>query len=264
MNLTDLRSIHMPEGRAAAAESGTAETAAPAPVLRLRKVPRSPTEEFAARVAKHGAMERFPDALAAILLYEHKTPTLTQKSEIAFDINGVEFRFYHPDALTCHPSNAGKQVRVSFDRDDLSCVFVLSEDGRYVETVPRKGKHAWFGKEAGEEIARYKRVASHVHAHLDRIHAPDNKREMERAQSNAEKIQYLNEFPAPRRDGEMEEPRAEFTAAREIMAAAETARLQQARHKEAVSEEEDLAALARKAQMADYRSARPEETLEEQ
>lgn len=273
MNLANARSIHMPSGPSDGGrpQGPLSETSSETKPVHLRKVPRSPIQEFQARSARIGGTDPLPDALAAILFYEHKRPTIDKKGRIIFQLEGTDYKFYHPDCLTCHPANAGKQIRVSFNRDELDCVFVLSDDGRYVETVPRDGKHDWFSKEAGAEIAKYRRVATHVHEHLKRIHAPDTKAEHERVKSNAEKLQYLNTFPVPGarataatadsqetihapgdRVSITEAPR--FENAEQIVAAARLARRQREAGVAAEREEENLAELARKARMADYKA----------
>lgn len=170
---------------------------------RLRKVTRSPIEEMQARIQAHGKMVPIPDALAALMLQEQRRETV-EANGIAFKIDGATYRYYSPDSQAC--LRVGEEVLFSFDRDNLDVIYVLSEDGRFLEAVPQDGKVEWFSQDMDKQIARYRRVTQHVHEGLKKTHAETTHREHDRAKANAEALQMTHHFPLPDADPEPEAP----------------------------------------------------------
>jgi hypothetical protein len=204
MQLTGIRSLYVhPVAQSVPAvsqeedgEQSTAQRDCATVRARFRRVRRSPAQELLARLEAGAGTDPLPDALAAILLYEHRVLQV-QRNGLAFELNGTRHRYWSADSVTCHPSNVGSKARIAFNRDNLDCVFVLSDEGEYLETLPHADKHDWFSQEAGEEIAKYKRVATHVHEYLKRTHGPTTAMEHARAKGNAETLQIVNALPAP-------------------------------------------------------------------
>jgi len=171
----------------------------------FRKVTRSPFEEMAARLAAGNHMEAIPEALAALMLQAQRKETVTPKG-ITFDLQGVSHNFFHPECHTCHPSNIGKAFLISFDPDDLDVIYILSDDGRFQEAVPRANKVAWFDPEMDKEIQKYRSVTKHVHEGLRKTHARTTKIERNRTKANAEALQMSHTVTPP-------EPQADHLAA---------------------------------------------------
>ena len=194
-------------------------------VPRFRKTTRSPFEEMQSRMSR-GTMQPVPDALAALIMQE-KRSVKVEPNGFAFEIDCASHRYWSADSRTCHPSNVGQKVLISFDRDNLDCVYVMSDDGRYVETIPEAEKVAWFDPALDEKIREQRRVAQHVHQGMKRTHAATTKREHYRTKANAEAVQAVNEFrpPAPpARPDAQDAPPRRFAVAEETHAAQETMR----------------------------------------
>ncbi len=189
MNLQGLKSLHLkrevPVGTDPAAEFQGG----------VDRVNRSPAEEMAARAALVD-MGRLPDALAAIMLHETRSEAVTADG-IVFRYLGSQYKYWHPESSTCHPQNLGKRIYVSFDRDCMDVIYILTQDGAYVETLPLKNKIQWFDPNMEQEIAANRRVIGHVHNLVRKAQAGKTEEIHRRTKSNAEKVQYLHNFPAP-------------------------------------------------------------------
>lgn len=174
---------------------------------KYRKVTRSPIEEMTVRVTKHGTMEPIPDALAA-LMFQDKGEATVAGDGISFILNGTERRYYHENCATCHSSRAGEKVLFAYNRDDLSVIYVLTDDERYMETVPLAEGVDWFSDEAKEQIKANHEAASRVHAGLKKTHGRTTKREHDRTKANREALQTTHSIPPPKDFVETEPERA--------------------------------------------------------
>lgn len=162
---------------------------------RFRKVTRSPIEELRERIHKYGAMEAIPDALAALMLQTQRWETVAPNG-IEFKINGVSYRYFHPESHTC-VSSVGERVLFSYDPDDLEVIYILTADGRFKEAIPRDQKVVWFDADMEKQIAKYRSTTQHVYDSLKRTHAATTEKEHDRAKANAEALQFHNQFPLP-------------------------------------------------------------------
>lgn len=191
---TELRNIHF--GNATADERRL-----PQMETEYRQVNRSPDEEFSARVQAHGAPQRFPQSIIALILQKQRNVTVTKKG-ITFDYQGTKYQFWSPTSLVC-ANDVDKRVLVTFDPDDMAFCHILTEDGRHVESVPQKNKVAWFDDEAMRAAMRDKAHALNRDlAQFQAIHQATSEQKAQRVLSNAEKMQIVNTIPAPGVDRE--------------------------------------------------------------
>lgn len=198
MNLTHLRHVSAPadeRGHSLQGDAGvglqglTPSTFEP----RLKLSNRSPKEEAQARMMHH-AVEPVPNALAALIL--------ARKMKLKVTRNGFKFRFmgevltyWDVNARSCHPKHLGQEYTITFDRDNLDCIHVLDGQLRYVETLPRKGAVAPWGKERNQMVEKNRAIVKHTHEELKRIHNIDELRNENRHRKNAEALQAVNTFP---------------------------------------------------------------------
>jgi hypothetical protein len=179
------------------------------PAMRLRTVKNSPAEEYSARP---GAVESIPDALAAMILSRKARVEVGTKG-VTITEGGTKRKYWHPDSPLCNRIGDGEKRRVVavWNSQDTSRVHLLDEQGRYLETLPEKGRVAWFDREAGAtELAGHRRVVSRVYDHLQRLHEGESISAIERKRIAAEEAEMVQRatmnFSAP-------EPTAEDAAA---------------------------------------------------
>lgn len=190
MSTTPFRNPHV----AAAAASAVEEKAEGLP--RLRFVTNDPTREYASRA---GAVERLPDAVAALILC--KTGLVkVERHQITIELNGEKLAFSSPNSVTIADKNGtGERVLWAMNRLRKDAIHILTADGAYVETIPRKGEGAWF-----ESTAESKQALADARSHINRdmermqiLHAPETRQAAEDAQHNAAEIRRLVvTFPA--------------------------------------------------------------------
>ncbi|MBN1671186.1 MAG: Mu transposase C-terminal domain-containing protein [Kiritimatiellae bacterium] len=204
MNLTGLRNIHVPAPSSVLTISRSdppVESPPPDFTPRHQKVSRAPAEELQARIAAIGAPEAIPDALAAIILSKQRRETVAANG-ISFIEAGTTYRYWHENSATCR--KVGEKVLLLYDPDERDVIYIISESGEYVETVPRADKVEWFSADMDKQIERHRRVAKRVHEGLKKTHALTAKREHDRTKANAEALQFAHEFrpdqPAPAED----------------------------------------------------------------
>ncbi len=163
---------------------------------RVRKVQRTPAEEMSARMKKHGATERVPDGLAAIILFTKKSVDV-QADGIKFRYENRQHHFFSPDSVVCHPSNIGKPISFVFNRHDLSVIYALDDAGRFIEAVPMATHPEMFDKQMETVLRETRRVTTHIHEALKKDHRIDTARAAQQSLDNREKMQFANAFPAP-------------------------------------------------------------------
>jgi hypothetical protein len=190
-----LRNIHFREERRAASSGPTNEE--------YRKVNRSPNEEFTARVMQHGSPKKFPQSVIALILQKQKHITVT-KTGIKFDYQGNKFQFWSPTSLVC-ANQVDQRVLVTFDPDAMDFCHVLTDDGRFVESIPQKNKVAWFDDEAMRQAMKDKAYALNRDiARYRDIQQATSEEKATRILSNAEKMQIVNTFPVEDRSQKTE------------------------------------------------------------
>jgi hypothetical protein len=166
------------------------------PGERFRKVRRSPDEEFGARVERFGAPARMAESVVALILQKQKFVQVTRNG-IGFEWNTDKYQFWHENSATCL-NKVGEKVLVTFDPDEMSAVHVLTEDGRYVETVPQKGKVAWFDDEAMKKALESKARALNADvARFRGIHRATTEEKVARVTRNRERMQIVNTIGMP-------------------------------------------------------------------
>lgn len=197
--LSSLANPHVCPGPAPDPHEACMEAAAALPPLRVRQVTLSPHEEYQRRP---GEVETIPDALAALILSKKARVEVGLRG-VTLEIEGTKRTYWHPDSPLCHRIGDGEKRRVFavWARQDASKIHLLDEQGRYLETLPEKGRVAWFSEEGADELAAHRRTISRVYDHLQRLHQGDSITAAERTRlAAAEAEQVLRataSFPAP-------------------------------------------------------------------
>jgi hypothetical protein len=161
-------------------------TEAESPAMpRLREVTNSPEMEYAARP---GEVERLADSMAALILFRKRFAEVGRE-EIKFTENKQLYKFFSPDSITCGlPS--GTKVHIVFNRHDMTCVHVMTKEGRYVETLPAKSSAEILNPEdASRELAAHGRMAARTLDRVRVLHESDTLAAVMRARQNEEDIQ---------------------------------------------------------------------------
>lgn len=203
------RNIHFAQGAAAASDGGQSRSESAATLPRLRFVKNSPTREYAARA---GEVERLPDALAAIILSEKQFLTVT-RSGLQMKRDGKAYKYWSENSAICNDASFdGRRVVCVFNRNDLSRVHVMTDDGCYIETLPQKGRAEFFDQEnAGRELARHRRAEENAMRRMEQVHGADTIRAATQARENAEQMRTVV-TTMPRRGAPAKAPRAASTA----------------------------------------------------
>lgn len=208
MNLATLRhpgfaaALACTEPPEPAAETPAPETE-PAPAVdrvRTRFVTLSPAEEYARRA---GETEPIPDALAAMIL--------SKKTRVQVTGKGVKIthkdwprpttrKFWHADSALCNDlaQATPRQVWAIWNPQDLSCIHLLDDAGRYLETLPAEELGDFMDAEKTNRLlADQRRQINRMTAHLEALHAPDIDAEIERtAHNHAEMLRAVTVQPA--------------------------------------------------------------------
>lgn len=166
---------------------------------------RSPREEFAHRLLSVLPPLQLPDALAALIM-QHQGRKQVSRNGLAFDYQGKTFGpFWHENSITCLQM-IGAEVRYTFDPCNPLVVYVLAEDGAFIEAIPAKGKVPWFDPaRASEELNRHKQVQRRLLDAANETHAATRKDESARVLANNEKLRLVNTFPVPTRSSRGDE-----------------------------------------------------------
>lgn len=185
----------------------SAPQAGPTGRQRLRNT--SPDEEYERRLQAYAdqdgnsPVEAIPDALVGLLLDGDIRTVKVTRNGIAFQHMGQSYEYWHENSTTCQPGNLGEKVTFHWDACDPYAVHVFDQ-GKYIESVPLKGKPGWFTAEAQEEILRHRKYIDHVAGHLKSIHGTTSREKADRARDNREALQAVVDLPAP--DGGAPEP----------------------------------------------------------
>lgn len=195
---------------------------APPHEVRYRERMRTPAEEYAARVAEHGPLQKAPKGLVALMLQ--------QKQVVTIQRNGITIkrgrpvktvRYWSAESATTQSANVGKRVAVGLDPDDDSVIYVYNDKGGLADVVPQKGKVAWFDEEGWKAQAEQTKVHNRDRAELQRLHTETDQQRGERNLRNHERQQAIQTFPAEgeRQDAEPMPEADRIAAAREAIAA---------------------------------------------
>ena len=161
-----------------------------------RKANRSPDEEFALRRSKTQKLNKFPQSIIALILQKQKFVTVT-KNGINFEHVGTKYQYWSAESATCS-NDVGKRVLVTFDPDATEFCHILTNDGRYVESIPQKGKVHWFDNaEMKEAMSAKAHALNRDMARFQEIHKTTTEQKARRIVSNHDKMQMVNTIAAP-------------------------------------------------------------------
>lgn len=159
-----------------------------------RKVPRSPDQEFAARIEKYGRPIQFPQSVISLIL-QKQTRAEVGPSGIAIKFQKTSYRYWSDESAVCH-NQRGEKVLCTFDPDDMSVIHVLTDDGCYIESVPQKNKISWFDDAAlRDEMRKKAHSLNRDLAQFQAIHKDTSEEKINRVISNAQKMQIVNTMP---------------------------------------------------------------------
>jgi hypothetical protein len=215
-----------------------------APCLpRLREKTNDPLTEYSQRP---GQVERLPDSVAAIILCKSGA-SVVRRHEISVTLNKTEYIFKSADSLVLRAKNGTEEKVVWLvNRMRPDVLHLLTNDGRYIESIPLKGEARWFSSdpESQRVLTDAKRSIGHDLAGMKELHGIDTAKAVEDARYNASQIHTLTRtFPvSPQGADQNPQPRAAAPRADNLMAG--IARVDQARETRYVpapiSEEEFL------------------------
>lgn len=166
-----------------------AEAQAPAAdaLPRLRTVTNSPAQEYRERP---GQVETLPDALAALFLAKKVELTVSRQC-VSFKMDGETFKYFHPDSLTIRnalPEHEGRAIGV-VNRMDTSRLHVMTADGRYVETLPLKGKAGFF--QPSDQLQQARHALGHAEQRLEALHGKTTRELADAAAQNSSQLKVL-------------------------------------------------------------------------
>lgn len=169
---------------------------------RTRRVTNDPAREYAQR---SGEVEPLPNSIAALILCK-KGWAKIERHQIKITLDGEELVFASRDSLVIAAQNGtGERVLWALNRRAPELLHLLTAQGAYIESVPRKGEAQWFDSgEAsraayGDAQAQIQRDARQ----LRELHTGDTAAATRDAQDNAATTHRLIQtFPAttPGRD----------------------------------------------------------------
>lgn len=203
---------------------------------RLRRVTNDPASEYAARL---GAVAPLPNSVAALILCK-KGWAKIERHQIKVTLDGEDFVFTSRDSVVIAAKNGtGERVLWALNRRAPDLLHLLTNDGRYVESVPRKGEAQWFSQDAasGNAYAEAQAMIQRDARRLRDLHASDTTTAAETAQQNAAEVhRIVQTFPsaAPERQQsaapEQSGVRVNFAKADEITSAMEAGETQRTHH----------------------------------
>ncbi|EDY16714.1 hypothetical protein CfE428DRAFT_5827 [Chthoniobacter flavus Ellin428] len=191
------RSIHPIPEMPADDEGSLGDHSLPEVASRTRRVTNDPAREYAQR---QGEVERLPDAVAALILCK-KGWAKVERHQIKITLDGEELVFASRDSMVIAEKNGtGERVLWAVNRRAPELLHVLTKDGAYVESIPRKGEAQWFSHDA-ESRAAYADAQAQIQRDARRLrdlHTEDSAEAVRAAQANAATTERLvNTFPAP-------------------------------------------------------------------
>jgi hypothetical protein len=149
----------------------------------------SPGEEARHRMGLTAAPERLPDHAVAMLMQKQQFVTV-RNCELRFEVNGTPRVYTRVDSVTCQPGNEGRKVLVSYALDFPEAIFVLSDAGGYIETVPLKRFVKWFDSAAAADSIRDSNTRlNRARANLEELHADETMEKAGRMERNADKAE---------------------------------------------------------------------------
>jgi hypothetical protein len=175
-----------------------AESAAPegADLPRVRFVTNDPAREYAQRP---GSVEPLPNSIAALILCKTGFARV-ERHQIKVTIDGTELFFTSADSVTIADKNGtGERVAWALNRQRPDLLHILTAEGAYVESIPRKGEGEWFVNSEASQRARStaKRLIARDGERLAHLHAPDTRASDARDARNAAELQrVVSTFPA--------------------------------------------------------------------
>jgi hypothetical protein len=190
---------------------------------RLREKTNDPLTEYGQRP---GQVERLPDSVAAIILCKSGA-SVVRRHEISVTLNKTEYIFKSADSLVLRAKNGtDEKVVWLVNRMRPDVLHLLTNDGRYIESVPLKGEAQWFSNddESQRALSDAKRSIGHDLADMKELHGIDTAKAVEDARYNAGSIHTLTRtFPTT------DTPEAKACAPRADDVMASVARVDQAR-----------------------------------
>jgi len=165
--------------------------------LPWKKVSRSPDEEWLARAATSGRPEAIGDQIVAVFLTTARVVTI-KSFGIRFQHRNEDLHFWAEDSLTIRDENLGQHRTIRYDSDDLSCVHVFDDAGRYIETIQRYVAPGMLNPDEQETVRKSKaRQLRGVLSELQELHRKDSRQSKDRELRNADRIQRVRTFPQP-------------------------------------------------------------------
>ncbi len=228
---------------------------APLGLPRLRAITNDPQREYAQR---DGQVEPLPDHVAALILCR-KGWAKVERQQIKVTLDGKDLLFASRESITIAEHNGtGRRVLWVLNRRAPDVLHILTDDARYVETIPRKGEAQWFDHSEASQAARgdAQAMLQRDVARLRSLHRPDEAAEAERTAHNAAQVRRLVQtFPADvgrvsRRatdhcvEASLRRDACDFPRAETIVAAMRNADCQRERHAERVVSDASLQRIA--------------------
>lgn len=182
---------------------------------RLRSRTNDPTREYASRA---GEVQPLPDSVAALILCR-KGWAKIERQQIKVTLDGQELLFASRDSISIAEHNGtGRRVLWALNRRAPEVLHILTDQGAYVESIPRKGEAQWFDQGDASRAAHgdAQAMLQRDIARLKELHRPAMESADADARHNAAQVRRLVQtFPAPagRETQPAECPRAEGVAA---------------------------------------------------
>jgi len=165
--------------------------------LPWKRITRSPDEEWLARAAATGKPEAIGDQIVAVFLTTSRVVTIKPHG-IRFQHRNEDLHFWQSDTLTLRDEFLGQHRTIRFDADDLSCVHIFDDAGRYVETIQRYVAPGALDPAAMETVRKAKaRQLRGVLTELQELHRADSLQAKGRELRNADRVQRVRTFPQP-------------------------------------------------------------------
>lgn len=204
---------------------------------KLRSRTNDPAREYAQR---GGEVRRLPDSIAALILSK-KGWAKIERHQIKVTLDGEDLFFASRDSLVIAAKNGtGERVLWVMNRRAPDVLHLLTDDGRYIESVPRKGEATWFDHGAASQAAHADATAQIQRdaRRLQELHRPDTEAAAAAAQHNAAQTRRLIQtFPVPGHDRSPSPEDEDFDKANRIVEAMENVETQRTRRTEQVQTE---------------------------
>ena len=189
-----MRNIHF---KPAISDDNTAQPSQEAQMCRLREKTNDPLTEYGQRP---GQVERLPDSVAAIILCKSGA-SVVRRHEISVTLHKKEYIFKSADSLVLRAKNGtDEKVVWLVNRMRPDVLHLLTNDGRYIESIPLKGEAQWFSNddESQRALTDAKRSIGHDLADMKELHGIDTAKAVEDARYNSAQIHTITRsFPTP-------------------------------------------------------------------